>query len=87
MLSKWYWFIDTLKLVIKNLFVKDPVGRHWLISEDRLENYQRLERNYNLIQAEKDMWYNVAQTNQQKLEYMTQWVNANWRVQNEKQSI
>lgn len=84
MLSKWYWFFDSLKLIIKSLFVKDPTGRHWVITEDRLQKFQTIEKNYNLIQAEKDMWYNVAQTNQQKLEYMTQWVNANWRVQNEK---
>lgn len=86
-MSKWYWFFDCLKLAFMSLLTKEDVSRHWVISEDRLEHYQNLEKEYKLVVAEKEMWFNIAQTNSEKLQYTIGWINENWKVKNEKQSV
>lgn len=83
-MSKWYWFFDCLKLAFMSILTKEDVSRHWVISEDRLEHYQQLERDYVKIKAERDMWYNIAQLKTQKFEDAVNWINANWRGTNEK---
>ena len=83
-MSKWYWFKVTMKELLVNLFIKDCKARTWMVSEDRLEYLQQVERDYAKIKAERDMWYNIAQVSNEKLNATITWVNANWRAQNEK---
>ena len=83
-MSKWYWTFETLKAIIYNWLCDDPKNRYWLISEPRLEHYQKISREYDIMNAERDMWCNIAQTNAQKLQCVVSHFNEEWRVRNEK---
>lgn len=54
------------------------------MTEDEHEHYRQMCLDYEKLQAERDMWYNVAQVSNTKLYQMIEWGNANWRKCNEK---
>ena len=87
MANKWFYFKQTMRQAVFNLFCDDKNLRQWLMSEEDHEHYKQLFIDYRKIEAERDMWYNVAQVSNQKLQYMIEWVNANWSKNNEKQRI
>ena len=43
-MRRWYWFIQNLLTVFRNLFIKEPECRYWLLREDRLEHYQKVDK-------------------------------------------
>lgn len=59
-MSRWYWFIDSVKLIFSNICTKEPVKRSWLISEDKLQYYHTLRDKYKQLQLERDMWHTIA---------------------------
>ena len=76
--------MDSLKLIFRNIVTKEPKCRHWIVSEDRLQNYQKIQKDYKKIQAERDMWYHIAQDMTYKFDSTVEWINKNWRGGNEK---
>lgn len=54
-INKWYWLWETIRQTFFNIFCKHKELRMWSINEDRLEKYQKMERNFKLIEAERDM--------------------------------
>lgn len=83
-MSRWYWFIQNLLTVFRNLFIKEPECRYWLLREDRLEHYQKVDKELVRANAERELWFNICQLKQQKLESAIEFINTNWRAQNEK---
>lgn len=83
-MRRWYWFIQNLLIVFRNLFIKEPECRYWLLREDRLEHYQKVDKELVRANAERELWFNICQLKQQKLESAIEFINANWRVNNEK---
>lgn len=67
-INKWYWLWETIRQTFFNIFCKHKELRMWSINEDRLEKYQKMERNFKLIEAERDMWYAISETYRSRLE-------------------
>ncbi len=83
-MNKWWYLVRTFKQVWFNLFCKDKDARQWLMSEEDHEYYIQMRLDYAKLKAERDMWYNIAQVSNSKLQYMVEWVNKNWSKQYEK---
>lgn len=84
MASKWSYLARESKRILFNLFCNRQSSRLWLMTEDEHEHYRQMCLDYEKLQAERDMWYNVAQVSNTKLYQMIEWGNANWRKCNEK---
>lgn len=81
--TKWYWYKETLNQIVFNLFCKDSNRRYWMVTEDRLEQLQQIEKDYKLVKAEADLYRIMYQTQQQKNNELVNWFKENWGKQYE----
>ena len=75
-MSRWYWFVETCKLLLFNTFCNEPQARNWCITEDRLERYQKLEKELKATKAECEMWFTISQMYKNKLEDVIYYLNS-----------